>query len=297
MSTSPAEQLPPVDALWKYDDPVATEAAMLAVIPAARRSGNEEYLAQLLTQIARSQILQRRFDEGHSTLDAVANMLSDRTPVARIRYLLERGRAWNDVNRADDAATAFAEAFDRALTEKLDLLAVDAAHMLGVMPPYAQAVLWNRRAIAVAEASAEPRVRRWVGTLCLNMGVSHQRLEQYEEAARAFEEAERAFEEAGNAARVRLARLCMAKNRRLQGDATGALPLNRQLLAEIQAAGEPAGYAFEEIAECLLAMGQSEQAKPFFASAYAALSADPWFPPNEKDRLHRLGMLAQTASS
>src|SRR5438552_1713469 len=96
--SGPNESLPDIDVLWNYGDPAATEAAMRRILPAAHREGSDDYRAQLLTQIARCQVLQRRFDDGHATLDEAFRLLSEQTPIASIRYRLERGRAWNDVD-------------------------------------------------------------------------------------------------------------------------------------------------------------------------------------------------------
>jgi tetratricopeptide (TPR) repeat protein len=281
-------QLPEIDSLWNYDDPSGSEANFRRVVSTATLPESTDYRAQLITQIARCQALQRRFEEGHATLDEVDELLSERTPTARIRSLLERGRIWNDTGRTADAALVFEQALHLAETEGRDALAVDAAHMLGVMQPYDAAARWNQRAIAIAEASGEPRARRWIGTLYINLGWNYQRLERYADAERAFAAAVPALEQIDNQGRIRTARLCLAKNRRLLGDPDGALPLQQQLLAEVQAAGEPEGYALEEIAECLLAMGKIDESKSFFARAYASLSTYPWFPPNESERLERL---------
>jgi tetratricopeptide (TPR) repeat protein len=218
-------------------------------------------------------------------------MLSDRTRTARVRCLLERGRAWNDSGRATEAIAAFSQAFALASAAKLDALAVDAVHMLGVMPPDDIPIVWNHRGIEIAERSADPQVRRWIGTLYMNLGVTYQQLTQYSDAERAFTSAVLASEQTANIARVRLAKLCLLKNMRLRGDAGNALRLDRQLLEEIQAAHEPEGYALEEIAECLLALRRDDEAKPIFARAFAALSAYPWFPPTEGERLQRLKVL------
>jgi hypothetical protein len=52
------------------------------------------------------------------------------------------------------------------------------------------------------------------------------------------------------------------------------------------------GYVFEEIGECLLALGRPEAAAPNFAQAYALLSADPALPPDDAKRLPRIKELA-----
>jgi tetratricopeptide (TPR) repeat protein len=279
-----------IDALWDYNDPSASERTFQRVLHGPN-ANNAEFRAQVLTQIARCQILQRRMDDGHATLDQAAQIVSDQTPIAHIRYWLERGRAWNDSGRVADATAAFVEAFQRAEAVNSDLLCVDAAHMLGVMPPYDMAMIWNQRAIAIAQRSADSRARRWTGTLFMNMGVNHQHLQQYPQAESAFVSALSAFEQIENSARVRLAKLCLSKNLRLSGELEKALSKSSTLLLEIQSESEPPGYAFEEIAECLLAMGRNEESAPIFAQAYAALSAYPWFPPNENERLLRMKRL------
>jgi tetratricopeptide (TPR) repeat protein len=279
-----------IDALWDYDDPSGSERTFQQVLQASN-TNNAEFQAQVLTQIARCQILQRRMEQGQATLDQAAQILSNQTPIAHIRYWLERGRAWNDAGRAADATIAFVEAFQRAQTVNSELLRIDAAHMLGVLPPNDMAVIWNQRAIAIAQRSADSRARRWIGTLFMNMGVNHQRLQQYPQAESAFVSALSAFEQIGNSARVRLAKLCLSKNLRLSRELEKALSTSSALLLEIQSENEPPGYAFEEIAECLLAMGRNKESATMFAQAYAALSAYPWFPPNENERLLRMKRL------
>jgi tetratricopeptide (TPR) repeat protein len=281
-----------IDLLWNYDDPAGSEQSFQQALLAAG-ANREEFRAQALTQIARCLILQRKMDQGHATLDQVAQILSERTPIAEIRYWLERGRGWNDAGRVEEATAAFIEAFHRAQASNSALLAIDAAHMLGVIPPYNAAIVWNQRAIALAQGSTDSRARRWLGTLFMNMGVGHQHLGQYDRAQEAFESSLEAFIEVGNHQRVRLAKLCLAKNLRLSGELDQALSTCRALLAEIQSYNEPVGYAFEEIAECLLAMGRMKEAAPMFAQGHAVLSVYAWFPPNENHRLLRMKRLSE----
>src|SRR5688572_21565066 len=87
-----ADTLPNFDELWDYNDPATTEQKFRALLPRAEASADRFYHAQLLTQLARAQGLQRKFDEAHATLDQVAQV--DQPP-ARVRYLLERGRVFN----------------------------------------------------------------------------------------------------------------------------------------------------------------------------------------------------------
>ena len=55
--------------MWDYNDPAGTGKKFLELLPDAKASGDRSYLAQLLTQIARTRGLQMKFDEAHKTLD------------------------------------------------------------------------------------------------------------------------------------------------------------------------------------------------------------------------------------
>ncbi|HEX8682227.1 MAG TPA: hypothetical protein VF707_07935 [Ardenticatenaceae bacterium] len=65
--------------------------------------------------------------------------------------------------------------------------------------------------------------------------------------------------------------------------------MQQALLAEFEASGEQDGYVYEELGECLLALGRPEQARPYFARAYEEFSQDPWLVEQEPVRLQRLG--------
>jgi hypothetical protein len=52
------------------------------------------------------------------------------------------------------------------------------------------------------------------------------------------------------------------------------------------------GWAWEERAECLHALGRFDEARAAFREAHARHSADPWFPPQESARLERLRRMA-----
>ena len=72
-----SDTLPTFDELWNYGDPAGTEQLFREILPVAHASGNVSYLAELLTQIARTRALQRRFEEAHGTLDEVEAHLPD----------------------------------------------------------------------------------------------------------------------------------------------------------------------------------------------------------------------------
>ncbi len=276
------------DAQWNFAQPDSTEAIFRTHLPAARASGDVDYLAQLLTQIARTQGLQRKFDEAHATLDEVEPMLGDSLAVARVRYLLERGRTYNSSKHPDQARPLFLEAWERGRALGADSYAVDAAHMMAIVEPPDSALAWNRRAMALAEASSSPRARKWLGSLYNNVGWTYHDQGDYQAALEMFEKA-LAFRRAENQpAETRIAKWCVARAERSLGQVETALSMQEELKAEIDAIGEEDGFVYEELGECLLALGRKDEAAPHFARAYEILSKDPWLAESEPARIARL---------
>jgi hypothetical protein len=104
--------------------------------------------------------LQRRFDEAAATLDAAARALRPGDARGRIRLLLERGRLANTSREPGRGRDLFLGAWELAGSVGEDALAVDAAHMLGIVEPPDETWSWNGRAMALARSSADPRARR-----------------------------------------------------------------------------------------------------------------------------------------
>ena len=186
--------LPDFDQLWDYNDPEKTEKVFKELVSESRNSGDREYQAQLLTQIARSHSLRRNFEDAHRILDDVEKMinvvaaaLDIQTPVARIRCILERGRAHNSAGQIEAARPLFLEAWELARNAREDYHAVDAAHMLGICEPGDASLMWNNRAMEVAEASDDPRAQGWLGALYNNTGWTYHDADQYERALDLFE--------------------------------------------------------------------------------------------------------------
>ncbi|HSQ60701.1 MAG TPA: tetratricopeptide repeat protein [Acidobacteriota bacterium] len=282
---------PDFDRLWDYDHPDSTEAAFRALLPAAETSGDRDYLAQLLIQIARAQGLQMDFDAAAATLDRAEALLTPELRVARVRLLLERGRVLNSSKRREESKPLFRAAWDRAREAGADAYAVDAAHMLGIVETGDSSLAWNRTALDAAERSAEPKARKWLGSLHNNVGWTHHDRGEFETALDHFRKALREREAAGLPDPVRIARWCVARTHRSLKRYDEALAEQRALLAENEAAGSPDGFVEEEIGECLTALGRDGDAKPHFAAAHALLSKDPWLARDEPERLERLRRL------
>lgn len=298
-TTTEAPALPDIDGLWTYSDPAATEARFRDVLPRAEAAAADPavraYHLELLAQLARALCLQRRYDETHDTLDRVKQALAAAgapdLPRVRARYCLERGRTFNDTRRFDEAKACFREAWDAARANGEDFLAVDAAHMFGVMGPPDEAVAWNLTALEYAAASPDPKARRWEGTLRNNLGWTYHKLGRFEDALRVFREVAAIHERDGRADRLQIARYSVAKTLRLMGRVPEAMTMQEALLRQCEEAGTPDGYVHEEVGECLLALGRADEARPHFARAYELLSNDPWFPPPEAERLERMRAL------
>ena len=95
------------DQFWNFDKPAETETKFLNLLTEAKNSGDKDYYLQLKTQIARTQGLQREFDKAQQTLDKVEKEITNDTPVAETRYLLERGRVFNSSKQAEKALPIF----------------------------------------------------------------------------------------------------------------------------------------------------------------------------------------------
>ena len=104
----PSPNLPDFDALWDYSRPEQTETKFREILLQFPEDGPA--FLELLTQIARAQGLQRKFEHAHQTLDQVERRLGEVASRPRIRYLLERGRVFNSSGEAEKARPYFDQA-------------------------------------------------------------------------------------------------------------------------------------------------------------------------------------------
>jgi len=275
-----------LDRWWDFAHPVESEArfrAELERLPARAASRLE-----LLTQIARAQGLDRRFDAANATLDEVEKTLPGKPERVAIRYLLERGRVYNSSGSPQKAVPLFSAALDRARTAKEDFLAIDAAHMLGIAAPSEQRLEWNLEALAMAERTADARSKRWLASLYNNIGWTYHERGEYAKTLDCFERALAAREARGDPASIRVAWWAIARAYRSLGRYDEALAIQRRLLAETIAADAPDGYVHEELGELLVLRGEATEARAQFARAYELLSADAGFVAAEPGRLARM---------
>lgn len=281
------------DSLWDYSNPHQTETRFREILLQVPED-NLAYL-ELLTQIARAQGLQQKFDRAHQTLDQVERRLGKYSSRAKIRYLLERGRTLNSSGHPDEARSLFEQALDMAKELAEDFYAVDALHMLAIVAPPTSSLDLNLRAIQMAESSSQAKARGWLGSLYNNTGWSYHKLGEYESALEMFEKAEAARWSQGHGREIRIAQWCVARALRSLNRVQEALSKQMALKEEYEAAGESDdGFVFEEIGECLLALNREDDAGPYFARAYELLSQDDWLVEKEPERLVRLKELGRT---
>ena len=285
-------KLPDFDSLWDYDHPGATEKKFRELLSVALDSLDLSYLSQLLTQIARTEGLQRKFQDAHNTLDRVQKALDKTDAKTRVRYLLERGRVFNSSRKPEEARPLFLEALELAVKSNEDFYAVDAAHMIAIVEPPEKQLQWNLKALDLAENSTDEKARKWRGSLYNNLAWTYFEQRQFEEALLMFEKAREFQEQQGDPNKIMIAKWCVAKTLRMMDHTEEALEMQRDLYEQYQAAGRRSGYVYEEIAECMMVMGQEQEAQGWFAVAYEELSKDPRLA-DEQDRLNRLKELGK----
>jgi len=246
----------PLDALWDFSDPAGSERRFKERLARMRQVEGGD-VAETLTQLARAQGLQHRFEDADRTLDETEGVVRDDARRARVRILLERGRVANTAGREGRGVDTFLAAWELARTAGEDALAVDAAHMLGIVEEPELAREWNECAMELARSSPDPAARRWVASLANNMAWARHDVGAFDEALELFELALAERERQDDPTRTRIARWCVARCLRSLGRTEEALTEQQALAIELQALGETDEYVTEEIAECLRALGRT----------------------------------------
>ena len=277
-----------IDSFWEYSDPALSETRFRAALPEAQ--GDERL--ELLTQIARTYSLRGQFAEAQALLAEVEKGLSGAGARPRIRYWLERGRVYNSSGDKDTARPLFMQAWELGQSAGQTGLAVDAAHMVAITySGTPDAITWNLRGLELARLSDDAKARALIPALLNNAAWDLHERGEFAQALPLFAEAQVEWEKRGKPAQIQIARWSVARCLRSLGRYDEALTIQHALEAEHQQTGTTDGYVFEEIAENLLALGRTAEARPYFQQAVEALSQDDWFVQNEAERLTRLKLL------
>jgi tetratricopeptide (TPR) repeat protein len=165
--------------------------------------------------------------------------------------------------------------------------------MLAIAHSGREALEWNLRGIALAEASQNQDARNWLGTLYNNTGWTyHDDFQEYEKALELFERGVRFRTERQQKKETNIAHWCVARALRSLKRYDEALAIQQRLLAEHAADGTEDGFVHEELAECLLALGLPANVPRHAALAHEKLSQVSWFVAESPDRLARLAGIA-----
>jgi tetratricopeptide (TPR) repeat protein len=271
--------------MWDFDDPAGTEARFRDLLPQAASSGDDSYTLQLHTQIARALGLQKKFTEANALLDEVEEK-AKRDDLVMARLLLERGRVFNSSGQPERAVPLFEKAYALANQIGAGYYAADALHMLGIASPPQEQLEWNLKAIDYAKLSAQARTRYWLGPLYNNLGWTYFEQGHLQQALETFQKAQAVREQQGKPKEIHIARWCVARTLREMGQIEAALAIQRQL----EVAGVNDGFVYEEIGECLYALGKPTEARPSFRRAYELLSQIDWVA-GDTQRMARLKTL------
>ena len=172
--------------LWDFDDLDVSEQRL---VEQRERETTDEGRAEVLTQLARVEGLQDRFEAGERLIQE-AEALAGASPVARIRIDLERGRLLRSAGDPAGALPLFVSAYEKAVAAGEQFLAADAAHMAMIAAPDRQAKLdWTQRGIDIAQASTDRTVSYWLGPLLNNLGWEFHDAGEYEAALAYFRRA------------------------------------------------------------------------------------------------------------
>lgn len=270
--------------LWDYSNP---EKSRKAFLDYKDISSSDEELA-LKTQIARTYSLQAEFSDAHRVLDEIQPQLSEADPVVKTRYHLERGRTFNSAGEKEKATFEFEKAYEISSRAELDVLAIDAIHMLAIAAPKLNKKLeWTQIGIETARNSKVEEAKKWIGVFHNNKGWDLFESEDYSAALVEFESCADFYQEISAKDRYDIALWSKAKTLRMLGRLDESFAIQNKLL-EQKNGEDPSGYTYEELGELYALKQDKDQARYFFKKAYAILSQDTWLLRNEPKRLERL---------
>ena len=290
--------LPNFDAMWDYAHPDSTEIKFAEILPLLTGSPettyDAEYHVELLTQIARAQGMQGKFDEAGRTLETADSILTANMKTGKIRYLLEKGRILNYSGKREVAKPIFLEAYDFGKENALDYYTLDAAHMLGIGGSPEKQLDWSLKAMEIAEVSSDQRCKGWLGALYNNIGWTYHDLKEYEKALGLFQKGYKWRKTQNNEQATRIAKWSVGRCLRSLEKYDEALNIQNGLLQEFEEKQiEQDGYVFEEMAELYLIKKNRSEATKYFKLAYEYLSKDEWLTANESERLERIKSLSK----
>ncbi len=266
-----------VTGLWEAGDPAASEARMLVALETAR--GDDALIIR--TQIARTYMFRKDFDQAREILREVESDVGAAGPEARARYWLELGRSYASHQHPPGSQTNETRAFGRNAYEKalaitrdagLDGLTVDVLHMFAfVDTDPAQQLSWTRRALDVVLESDQHAAQRWESSIRSNLGEAYFDLAHYPQALEQFQRSLVLRKRDGaSPTMVRDGTWHVARTLRKLGQLERALKIQQRLADEAYAANAQRHYIHDELSLLYAALDDPERAR-HFAEHSAAL--------------------------
>lgn len=292
-----------LDSLWNPQNAVASETAFRGLLPYAkeRSATDSTFYIEVLTQIARAEAAQGKLDDAGTTLASAEKLLLAEKPAfqtaAKIRWQLERGRLYILQKTPSQARALFGQAWALAVQAEEDFFTIDVAQMMAMIEPQKSQQEWILKGIQIAEESKQPKAKRWLGPLHASLAWKLYDLLQYESAERHFQKSLSYFQATGTEREIFVAKWSMGKLLRRMNRLEEALAMQKALLAELGAGGITDGRLYEEIAECLQALKQTDEAQGYFELAYHALSSEQWISDNQPLKLKRLKDLGRVRTN
>ena len=309
-----SSKLEKFDDLWSLGDPVHIELKFRELLPEAAALADRSLYLQLLSQIALTEAMQRKFAEANLTLDTAESFLTPEYPLAKVRFLLEKGRVFQQMALFQQGALAadaeniraarklFHASYELSKINNFDFHTANAAHMIAIAAEdTADKIKWNELAITLAKQSEDVRAQSWLGSLENNVGQAYLEAKEYELALVSFKEALRIREIEGFVLNILVARWAVARTTRLLGKLDNALEILLALVNEydalvksdtlgamVQMVPLVRGYVYEDLAEVYCAKTNAVKSKEMASLAYRALSKDLYIAKNEPQRLMRL---------
>lgn len=226
--------------LWDFNAPAGSEQRLrLALVGAS-----ELQAAVLRTQVARALGLQGRFAEALVVLDAIESTQVE----VHVRVLLERGRVSRSSGDVQGSAPMFRAALTAADAAGLEVLAIDAGHMVALTLSGEEQVEYTNQLLRRARRSTDPAARAWSASILNNLGMAYSDLGHWELALAAFDEALAERRSGDDVEATDAARWMVAWALRNLGHTDEALAQQRRLKADLAAAGREDPYVDEELA-------------------------------------------------
>lgn len=301
MQTNNVVKLENFDDVWgHFGQPSLVEKKFLEFLPQAELLPDKSIYLQLLSQLALSQALLKKFDMAHATLDKAKSELTDEHDLAQTRILLERGRVYQQAGDIAKARVYFERSYELSLQRGFEAQAINAAHMIAIVADATvDKIAWNQRAIDLGMATKDDEARRWMGSIWNNLGGNYLETQELDKAMQAFEKSLEYRKEEKYAPNIRFARFRVAQVFRLLGNLDRALMLQHELLMECDAMAFAKkidmpvemfiltrGWIYEELSEIYQGV-----VKGYAKLAYDALSSNEAFAKNEPTRLERLAKI------